>query len=59
MINKSNPSVEHNQLSKRLDTKPNNPTHQQIQLKPMNKEKLFKNFGDQCNKQPDVYSLSD
>ena len=56
-------SVDYNQWLKRLETELNETTNQNsIKLpkvvEPTNKKTLLYNFGDQCNKQPNIPSLS-
>ena len=62
MIHKITPSLDYNQWLKRLDTKLNKPTPQNsIKVpkvyKAKNKKALLYNFGNYCNKQPNVLSL--
>ena len=61
MIHKITPFVDYNQLFKRLDIQLNEPTNQNSikaskVIEPMNKKTLLEDFGDQCNKQPNVPS---
>ena len=61
MIHNITPSVHFYQWLKRLDTQFNEPTNQNsIKVPKFDKPTtLFKNFGDQCNKFPNVPSLPD
>ena len=58
------PYIGYHQWLKCFDTLLNESTNQNSikflkVVKPTNKKKLFLNFGDQCNKQPNVPSLLD
>ena len=61
IIHKITPSVNYNQCLNRLDIQLNKPTTQNTikvpKVESTDKKTLFKNFGDQCNKQPNVPSL--
>ena len=63
MIHKIAPSVDYNQLLKRLDTQLNEPANQNSLkvpkvVKPMNKKTFLQDFGNKCNKQPNIPSLA-
>ena len=63
-INQISPPVDYNKWLKRLDTQLNEPTYQNFikvpnVVKPTNKKTLLLDFGDKCNKQHNVPSLSD
>ena len=62
MIHKITPSLDYNKGLKRLDAQLNEPTNQNSikvlkVVKPTNKKTLLCDFGDLCNKQPNVPSL--
>ena len=54
MINKITPFVDCNYCLKRLDTQLNEPTNQNLIKFPKVVKLTKKDFGDQCNKQPNV-----
>ncbi len=58
-VEQNYPSVVYNKWLNRLDNQLNEPTNQNsikvpTVVKPTNKKMILQNFGDQCNKQPNV-----